>query len=62
LISLPACQADWSTMTGVELYDYRSVDMTDFDQFDRVNVAAEPAHTAVVKEMAAVLKVHFSSM
>ena len=49
-------------MTGVELYDYRSVDMTDFDQFDRVNVAAEPAHAAVVKEMATVHKAHFSLM
>jgi len=29
-------------MTGVELYDYRGVDMTDFDQFDRVNVAGAP--------------------
>lgn len=49
-------------MTGVELYDYRTVDMTDFDQFDRVNVAAEPAYAAVVEEMAAVLKAHFSGM
>ena len=44
-------KADWDTMTGRELYDYRTVDMTDFDQFDRVNVVAEPAHVEVVKEM-----------
>ena len=55
-------QANWSVAVGIELYDYRSVDMTDFDQFDRVNVAAEPAHEQVVKEMASVLHSHFNKM
>lgn len=55
-------RADWSTTVGVELYDYRNVDMTDFDQFDRVNVAAEPAHAEVLKDMAAVLHAHFNKM
>ena len=54
--------ADWDTMTGVELYDYRAVDMTDFDQFDRVNVAADPTHVEVVKQMASVLHAHFNNM
>eukprot|EP01050_Picozoa_sp_SAG11_P024383 SAG11_NODE_5171_length_1641_cov_0.921530_2_plen_57_part_00 len=34
-------EADWGTMVGKELYDYRGVDMTDFDQFDRVNIAGK---------------------
>ena len=55
-------KADWDTMIGVELYDYRTVDMTDFDQFDRVNVVAEPTHAEVVKEMASVLHAHFNNM
>lgn len=55
-------QANWSIAVGTELYDYRSVDMTDFDQFDRVNVAAEPEHEEVVKEMANVLHAHFNKM
>jgi hypothetical protein len=55
-------QADWSTMTGRELYDYRAVDMTDFNQFDRVNVAAEPKNAAVAKQMSAVLHAHFNNM
>lgn len=55
-------QADWSTMTGRELYDYRAVDMTDFDQFDRVNVVAEPKNAAIAKQMSAVLHAHFNNM
>ena len=55
-------KADWSTLTGVELYDYRTVDMKDFDQFDRVNVAGQAEHAAVEKELAAVLRAHFHAM
>ena len=49
-------------MTGVELYDYREVDMTDFDQFDRVNVAGGAEHAAVEKELAAALRAHYNRM
>ena len=49
-------------MTGRELYDYRAVDMTDFDQFDRVNVVAEPKNAAIAKQMSAVLHAHFNNM
>ena len=49
-------------MTGVELYDYRTVDMTDFDQFDRVNVADAPEHAAAQAELAAALRSHYSRM
>lgn len=55
-------KADWNTMTGVELYDYRGVDMTDFDQFDRVNVADAPEHAAARAELAAALRLHYSRM
>jgi len=55
-------KADWSTMTGVELYDYRGVDMTDFDQFDRVNVADAPEHAAAQAELAAAVRSHYSRM
>jgi hypothetical protein len=55
-------KADWATMTGVELYDYRKVDMTDFDQFDRVNVAGAAEHAAVEKELATALRAHYSRM
>ena len=58
----PQLKADWDTMTGVELYDYRAVDMTDFDQFDRVNVADAPEHAAAQAELAAALRSHFSRM
>ena len=59
---LPQLKADWNTMTGVELYDYRTVDMTDFDQFDRVNVADAPEHAAAQAELAAALRSHYSRM
>ena len=49
-------------MTGVELYDYRAVDMRDFDQFDRVNVAGQAEHAAAEKELAAALRAHYSRM
>ena len=55
-------KADWNMMTGVELYDYTGVDMTDFDQFDRVNVADAPEHAAVRAELAAALRLHYSRM
>lgn len=55
-------QADWTTMTGVELYDYRTVDMTDFDQFDRVNVAGQAGHDSAQKELATALHAHFNNM
>ena len=55
-------RADWTTMTGVELYDYRTVDMTDFDQFDRVNVAGQAGHEGAQKKLAAALRAHFSKM
>jgi iduronate 2-sulfatase len=58
----PQLKADWSTMTGVELYDYRDVDMTDFDQFDRVNVADAPEHAAAQAELAVALRSHYSRM
>tara|TARA_B110000208_G_scaffold176848_1_gene223557 strand:+ start:151 stop:3924 length:3774 start_codon:yes stop_codon:yes gene_type:complete len=58
----PQLKADWNTMTGVELYDYRSVDMTDFDQFDRVNVADAPEHAAAQAELAAALRSHYNRM
>ena len=62
LSSLLQLKADWGSMTGVELYDYRTVDMTDFDQFDRVNVAGQPSHAAAQKELATVLHAHFNNM
>ena len=49
-------------MTGAELYDYRGVDMTDFDEFDRVNVAGVPEHAAAQAELAAALRSHYSRM
>ena len=49
-------------VAGVELYDYRKVDMTDFDQFDRDNVAGQPAHAAAQKLLATVLHSHFNNM
>ena len=55
-------KADWATMTGVELYDYRNVDMANFDQFDRVNVAGAAEHTAAEKELATALRAHYSRM
>ena len=55
-------RADWEAMTGVELYDYRNVDMTDFDQFDRVNVAGRPEHEEVEVELAAALRANFNQM
>ena len=58
----PQLKADWTTMTGVELYDYREVDMTDFDQFDRVNVADAPEHAAAQAVLAAALRSHYSRM
>ena len=58
----PQLKADWNTMTGVELYDYRGVDMTDFDQFDRVNVADAPEHAAAQAELAAALRAHYNRM
>jgi hypothetical protein len=53
-------EADWTTMTGVELYDYRTVDMADFDQFDRVNVADQAGHESAQKVLAAALHAHFN--
>ena len=58
----PQLRADWNTMTGVELYDYRAVDMTDFDQFDRVNVAGAPEHAAAQAVLAAALRSHYGRM
>jgi len=55
-------KADWSVMTGVELYNYRGVDMTDFDQFDRVNVAGAPEWSVAQAALAAELRVHYSTM
>jgi hypothetical protein len=53
-------RADWHNMTGVELYDYRTVNMSNFDEFDRVNVAVE--HAVVEREMAAALREHSNKM
>ena len=55
-------KADWDNMTGVELYDYRTVDMTDFDQFDRVNVVGKPEHADAEKKLAAALRAHYNRM
>lgn len=49
-------------MTGVELYDYRTVDMTDFDQFDRVNVANAPQLAADQQELSTALRAHYNNM
>ena len=54
--------ADWETLVGVELYDYRQVDMSDFSEFDRVNVAGQLGHAAAQKELAAALRAHFDRM
>ena len=56
-----ALKADWETMTGVELYDYHTVDMTDFDQFDRVNVAGVE-HKDVQAELSAALRANYDKM
>ena len=49
-------------MTGVELYDYRTVNMSNFDEFDRINVAGMAEHAVVEREMAAALREHFNKM
>ena len=54
--------ADWEKVVGVELYDYRQVDMSEFSQFDRVNVAGQLGHAAAQKELAAALRAHFDRM
>jgi iduronate 2-sulfatase len=55
-------RADWHNMTGVELYDYRTVNMSNFDEFDRINVAGMAEHAVVEREMAAALREHFNKM
>eukprot|EP01052_Picozoa_sp_SAG31_P007189 SAG31_NODE_339_length_17487_cov_20.764435_15_plen_50_part_00 len=49
-------------MTGVELYDYRDVDMSDFDQFDRVNVAGTEAYAGVERELSAALRRNYDKL
>ena len=36
--------------------------MSDFSEFDRVNVAGQPGHAAAQKELAAALRAHFDRM
>lgn len=60
--SLCTVRSDGNAVAGVELYDYRKVNMSNFDEFDRVNVAGQAGHENAQAELAAALRAHFNDM
>ena len=59
-----ALDADWADpagLRGVELYDHRGDNGTDFGGYENVNLAHDPSYTQVAAELHAELRVAFKA-